>query len=105
MKALQHASAFLSDESGCRGSMEKRRRPRPINHHALIEAAGGWGPRLSALALWLGLEAKFECVLGLGLLSASWERGCPDLPACGPRRGSTSGPVQPIFTSKHSSPS
>ena len=40
-----------------------------------------------------------------GLLSAFWERGSPDLPACGPRRGSTSGPVQPIFTNKHSRPS
>ena len=29
----------------------------------------------------------------------------PYLPACGPRRGSTSGPVRPIFTSKHSRPS
>ena len=28
--------------------------------------------------------------------------GAPDLPACGPQRGSTSGPVWPIFTSKHS---
>ena len=40
-----------------------------------------------------------------GLLSASWERGSPDLPACSPRRGSTSRPVHPIFTSKHSRPS
>ena len=39
------------------------------------------------------------------LLSAFWERGSPDLPACGPRRGSTSGPARPIFTSKHSRPS
>ena len=27
------------------------------------------------------------------------------MPACGPRRGSTSGPIRPIFTSKHSRPS
>ena len=27
------------------------------------------------------------------------------MPACGPQRGSTSGPVRPIFTSKHSRPS
>ena len=38
-------------------------------------------------------------------LSAFWERGSPDLPACGPRRGSSSGLVRPIFTSKHSRPS
>ena len=32
-----------------------------------------------------------------GLLSAFWERGSPDLPACGLRRGSSGGPAQPIF--------
>ena len=31
--------------------------------------------------------------------------GRPDLPACGPRHGSTSGPVRPIFISKCSRPS
>ena len=35
-----------------------------------------------------------------GLLSAFWERGSPDLPACGPRRGCASRPVQPIFINK-----
>ena len=40
-----------------------------------------------------------------GLLSAFWECGYTDLPAYSPRRGSTSGPVRPIFTSKHSRPS
>ena len=34
-----------------------------------------------------------------GLLSAFWEQGSPDLPACGLRRGSSGGPVQPIFIS------
>ena len=29
-----------------------------------------------------------------------WERGSPDLPACGPRRGYASGPVRPIFINK-----
>ena len=33
-------------------------------------------------------------------MSAFWERGSPDLPACGPRRGSTSGPVRPVFVSQ-----
>ena len=47
---------------------------------------------------------KFKCLHYLTLL-ASWERGYPDLPAYGPRRGSTIGPVRPIFTSKHSRPS
>ena len=38
-------------------------------------------------------------------MSAFWEWGSPDLPACGPRRGSSSGLLRPIFTSKHSRPS
>ena len=36
------------------------------------------------------------------MLSASWERGSPHLPACGPWCGSTSGPVRPIFISQRS---
>ena len=31
--------------------------------------------------------------------------GSPDLPVCDPQRGSSSGPVRPIYTSKHSRPS
>ena len=34
-----------------------------------------------------------------GLLSAFWEWGSPDLPACGLRRGSSGSPVRPIFIS------
>ena len=40
-----------------------------------------------------------------GLLSAFWEWGSPDLPARGPRGGSTSGPVRPIFIRRHPRPS
>ena len=40
-----------------------------------------------------------------GLLSAFWERGSPDLPACGLRRGSSGGPVRPIFVNADSRPS
>ena len=39
------------------------------------------------------------------MLSASSERGSPYLPACSPRRGSTRGPVRPVFIRKHSRPS
>ena len=35
----------------------------------------------------------------------SWEWGCPDLPACGPWRGSINGPVWPSFGSNYSRPS
>ena len=34
------------------------------------------------------------------ILSAFWERGSPDLPACSPRHGSARGPVRPIFINK-----
>ena len=37
-----------------------------------------------------------------GLLSAFWERGSPDLLACGPRHGCASRPVRPIFINKAS---
>ena len=33
-----------------------------------------------------------------GLMSVFWERGSPDLPACGLRRGSKGGPARPIFS-------
>ena len=38
-------------------------------------------------------------------MSAFWERGSPDLPACGLRRGSKGGPAWPIFISTSSRPS
>ena len=40
-----------------------------------------------------------------GLLSAFWERGSPDLPACGLWRGSSGGPARPIFISTNLRPS
>ena len=39
-----------------------------------------------------------------GCKSAFWEWGSPDLPACGLLRGSTSGPVWPVFINQHSRP-
>ena len=39
-----------------------------------------------------------------GILSAFWERGSPDLPACGLGRGSSSGLVRPIVINNHSRP-
>ena len=40
-----------------------------------------------------------------GLLSAFWEWGSLDLPACGLRRGSSGGPARPIFIHTSSRPS
>ena len=39
------------------------------------------------------------------LLSAFWERGSPDLPACGLQRGSSRGPVRPVYINPSSRPS
>ena len=39
-----------------------------------------------------------------GWLSVFWERGSPDLPACGLWRGSSNGPVRPTFTNSSSRP-
>ena len=41
----------------------------------------------------------------LGLLSTFWERGSPDLPACGPWRGSVYGLVRPSFSNSNPRPS
>ena len=72
------------------------RRPRPqvLGARGALQLPFGFASKPSSSAPW-----------ARGLLSASWERGCPDLPSCYPRRGSTSGPVRPIFTNKHSRPS
>ena len=39
------------------------------------------------------------------VLLVFWERGSPDLPACGLRRGSKGGPARPIFTNTNPRPS
>ena len=54
----------LFKSGSCRGDVGKRRCPCPINRHASTKAVGCWGPRRSALALWLCLEAKSERALG-----------------------------------------
>ena len=74
-------SPGLVKSSSCRGSVGKRRRPRPINCHASTKAAGCWGPRRSALALWLRLEAKPEHALGPGATVGILGTGVPRL-AC-----------------------
>ena len=71
----------LVKSGSCRGSMGKRRRPRPINHHVSTKAAGCWGPRRSALAPWLRLETKFERALGPGATVGILGTGVPRL-AC-----------------------
>ena len=57
-------SEGLVKSGSCRGSVGKRRRPRPINRRVLTEAAGFWGPRCSVLDPWLRRKAKPEHTLG-----------------------------------------
>ena len=74
-------SQGLVKSGSCRGSMGKRRCPRPINRHASTKAAGFWGPRRSALDHWLRLEAKPERALGPGATVGVLGMGVPRL-AC-----------------------
>src|SRR3954468_15088670 len=89
--------------------MGKRRRPRPINRHATLEAAGYWGPRRFILAPWR-LPLRFSARpspaarWARGLLSAFWERGSPDLPACGLRRGSKEAQHGPSSSTQEQDP-
>ena len=98
-------SPGLVKSCSCRGSVGKRRRPRPINRHASTEVAGFWSPRCSVLDPWLRREAKPDAPWARGLLSAFWERGSPDLPACGPRCAEASRPYGPSSSTKHPRPS
>ena len=77
---MRRAPAFCQSGS-CRGSVGKRRRPRPINRHASTEAAGFWGPRCSVLDLSLRHEAKPERALGPGATVGVLGTGVPRL-AC-----------------------
>ena len=73
-----------------------------------VKGAKGRGPGArdaSAFLPWLRPEANSARALGPGLLSVFWERGSPDLPACGLRRGSKGGPARPIFTNTNPRPS
>ena len=85
--------------------MGKWGRPRPVKRHASAKprAVGACG----ASPLPFGLDSKPSpsTPWARGLLSAFWEWGFPDLPACGLLRGSTSGPVRPVFINQHSRPS
>ena len=64
----------------------------PLGHISNIRARGA--PHLT---LGFTVKPTPSAPWAQGLLSVSWERGYPDLPACGPGRGSTSGLLRPIF--------
>ena len=97
---------------------------RDLSSRAVVEVAWGSGdahvqstathcPRPQAdgargaphLPLHFSAKPSPSAPWARGLLSAFWERGSPDLPACGQRRGSRGGPVRPIFINSSSRPS
>ena len=82
--------------------MGKRRHPRPINRHASTEATGFWGPRRSALDLWLRLEAKPERALGPGATVDVLGTGVPRLACLRPAAWLSQQAVRPIFINKAS---
>ena len=59
----------------------------------------------SHLPLCLSAQPSPGAPWARGLLSVFWERGSPDLPACGLQRGSRGGPAWPIFINTSSRPS
>ena len=95
-------SQGLVKTSSCRGSVGKRRRPRPINRHASTEAAGFWGPRCSEHDPWLHREAKPERTLGPGATVGVLGTGVPRLACLRPTLWLSQQAVRPIFINKAS---
>ena len=62
-----------------------------------MQAAVMWTPFLLSHCFF---PFQFYVRTSQHLLSAFWEWGSPDLPACGPRRGTASRSVRPIFINK-----
>ena len=77
--------------------MGKRRRSRRINRHASTEATGFWGPRRSALDLWLHLEAKPKRAWGPGATVGVLGTGVPRLACLRPTAWLCCMPVRPNF--------
>ena len=90
-------SQGLVKSCSCRGSVGKRRRPRPINRHASTEAAGFWGPRCSELDPWHRREAKPERTLGPGATVGVLGTGVPRLACLRPAAWLNQQAVRPIF--------
>ena len=66
----------------------RRPRPQAVGARGAPHLPFGFATKPSPSASW-----------ARGLLSVFWERGSPDLPACGLWCGSSGGPVRPIFIS------
>ena len=93
-------SQGLVKSCSCRGSVGKRRRPRPTSRHMSTEAACFWGPRCSVLDPWLHREAKPERTLGPGATIGVLGMGVPRLACLRPTARLSQQAVQPIFVNK-----
>src|SRR4051812_37583396 len=95
----------LSNPCSCRGVMG--------SGDTHVQSTAMWRPRPQAVrargASLMPFRLTARPSLGApwirGLLSAFWERGSPDLPACGLRRGSKGAPARPIFINTDPRPS
>ena len=79
-------TAWGSGDAHVQSTATRRPRPQAFRARGAPRLTFGFASKPSPSAPW-----------ARELLSAFWERGSPDLPACGPRRGYASRPVRPIF--------
>ena len=86
--------AWGSGDAHVQSTATRRPRPQAIRARGAPHLPLGFASKPSPSTPW-----------ARGLLSAFWELGSPDLPACGLQRGSRSGPVRPIFVNTSSRPS
>ena len=87
-------AAWGSGDAHVQSTATRRPRPQAIGARGAPHLTFGFASKPSLSVPW-----------ARGLLSVFWEWGSPNLPVCGPRCGSTSGPVRPIFINQHSRPS
>ena len=83
-----------SGDTHVQSNAMRRPRPQAVRAHSA-----------SLLPFRLPARPSLGAPWARGLLSAFWERGSPDLPACGLWRGSRGGPAWPIFINTSSGPS
>ena len=87
-------AAWGSGDAHVQSTATKRPRPQAVGARGALHLPFGFATKPSPSAPW-----------AWGLLSVFWERGSPDLPACGLWRGLSGGPVRPIYINSSSRPS
>src|SRR3954467_4053793 len=84
--AAQNKGAWANSTAHVQSTATRRPRPQAVRARGALPLPFRLSARPSPCAPW-----------ARGLLSAFWERGSPDLPACGLPRGSKGGPARPIL--------